>query len=77
MDSYFLDCQCALFLVDITSKESFELIKNLLEELDSLFQKNKKEDNSPFRKIIIFNKIDLEKERKVSRDEINNFLLWS
>ena len=69
-----MDCQCALFLVDITSKESFELIKNLLEKLDSFFPKNKKEDNYPFRKIIIFNKIDLEKERKVSRDEINNFL---
>ena len=69
-----MDCQCALFLVDITSKESFELIKNLLEELDSFFPKNKKEDNYLFRKIIIFNKIDLEKERKVSRDEINNFL---
>ena len=74
LESYFLDCQCALFLVDITLKESFDLIKNLLEKLDIFFQKNKKEDNFSFTKIIIFNKIDLESERKVSRDEIDNFL---
>ena len=74
LESYFLDCQCALFLVDITSKESFDLIKNLLEKLDIFFQKTKKEGNFSFTKIIIFNKIDLESERKVSRDEIDNFL---
>ena len=74
MESYFLDCQCALFLVDISSKESFDLIKDLLEKLDIFFPKIKKEDNFTFKKIIIFNKIDLESERKVSRNEINNFL---
>lgn len=74
LESYFLGCRCALFLVDISSKESFDLIINLLEKLDTFFPKNKNENNFPFRKIIIFNKIDLELERKVSKDEISNFL---
>ena len=26
LESYFLGCRCALFLVDISSKESFDLI---------------------------------------------------
>ena len=73
LESYFFDCQCALFIVDIISKESFDLIKNLLEKLDIIFPKNET-NNFPFKKIIIFNKVDLESERKVSRDEINNFL---
>ena len=74
LESYFLDCQCALFLVDITSKESFDLIKNILEKLEIFFPKDKNEKKFTFRKIIIFNKIDLESERKISRDEISNFL---
>ena len=74
LESYFLGCRCALFLVDISSKESFDLIINLLGKLDTFFPKNKNENNFPFRKIIIFNKIDLELERKVSKDEISIFL---
>ena len=72
LESYFLDCQCALFLVDITSEKSFDLIKELLEQLNLIFQKN---DNSQhLRKIIIFNKIDLESKRKISQDKIDNFI---
>ena len=60
------DCQCALFLVDITSNESFKLMKDLLNII--------KEDLYPFlKKIMVLNKIDLNHQRKINFLEITDF----
>ena len=60
------DCQCALFLVDITSNESFKLMKDLLNII--------KENLYPFlKKIMVLNKIDLNHQRKINFLEITDF----
>ena len=65
--NYLFDCQCALFLVDITSNESFKLIKDLLNII--------KEDLYPFLiKIMVLNKIDLNHKRQINFLEMTNFL---
>lgn len=61
------DCQCALFLVDISNAESFDLIKKLISNID-----NKK---YPYlKKILIENKLDLENEKQVSGFDIKEYL---
>ena len=61
------ECQCALFLVDITKSDSFSLLKNLLNNI--------KLENFPYLKIILVqNKLDLENTRQVSSFEIKEFL---
>ena len=81
LETYLLDCQCILFLVDITSNDSFILVQNLIKLLDTIINKgnnNKNYDNGInkdiIKKILIFNKLDLELERKVSQEEISAFL---
>ena len=82
LESYLLDCQCVLFLVDITYNNSFILIKKLIEQIETLINnKNNDKDNydnginkDNLKKILIFNKFDLESERKVSQEEISTFL---
>ena len=60
-------CKCALFLVDITSQKSFDLIKKLLNKIDmNIF---------PYlKKILVQNKMDLESQRKVDVNEIDEVL---
>lgn len=36
IDTFLFECQCALFLVDITNKDSFELIKKLISNIEFL-----------------------------------------
>ena len=83
LESYFLDCQCALFIVDITSNESFTLIKSLVEQLNAIINNNnddiKKYFDNGIKKenlkiILILNKFDLESDRKVSQEDISFFL---
>lgn len=65
--TYLFECQCALFLVDITKEDSFILIKDLLEIINSF--------NFPYlEKILVLNKLDLESERVVKDSEIEIFL---
>ena len=65
IESYLYECQCAIFLVDITKKESFDLIKTLLNKIDfSKFNYTQK--------IIVQNKTDL--DRQVSIEEINQLI---
>ena len=65
--NYLFDCQCALFFVDITSNESFKLIKDLLNII--------KEDLYPYlKKIMVLNKIDLNHKRQINFLEMTNFL---
>ena len=65
IESYLYECQCAIFLVDITKKESFDLIKTLLNKID--FSKF-----NYIQKIIVQNKTDL--DRQVSIEEINQLI---
>jgi small GTP-binding protein len=67
IDCLLFDCQCALFLIDITDKESFEKIKQLSEEVNF--------SNYPYLKVILLeNKIDMETKREIDSEEINNFI---
>jgi len=54
-----------IYVYDITKKSSFESLKNWI------FQSE--EATEGFKKIIIGNKIDLEKERQITKDSLNKF----
>ena len=67
IDNLLFDCQCALFLVDITNQESFLLIKNLIKNIEM--------KKHPYLKIIlVINKLDQENIREISENEIKEFL---
>ena len=81
MESYLFECQCALFMVDITSTDSFNLIKDLIVKIKKVINKVnniKNYDNSinknNLKKLLIINKSDLETERKILQEEISSFL---
>ena len=64
--NFLFDCQCALFFIDITSNESFKLIKELLNLI--------KQELYPFlKKILVLNKLDLNHRREVNFIEITDF----
>ena len=67
------ECQCAIFIVDITSNESFNLIKNLIENIEKRNTENENKINY-LKKILLINKIDLESERQVSKEEITSII---
>ena len=67
IEVFLYECQCALFLVDITNSESFALMK----ELYSIINPSK----FPYLKsILVQNKTDLENTRQVSSFEIKEYL---
>ena len=80
LESYFLDCQCALFMVDITSEESFKLIKELIETIEKILPNSENNNDNQIKvenylkMILILNKTDLDSERKVSQEDISSFL---
>ena len=80
LECYFLDCQCALFMVDITSEESFKLIKELIEAIEKILPNSENNNDNQIKvenylkKILILNKTDLDSERKVSQEDISSFL---
>ena len=68
-------------MADITSTDSFNLIKNLIVKVEKVINKvnnNKNYDNginkNNLKKLLIINKSDLESERKISQEEISSFL---
>jgi small GTP-binding protein len=66
IETFLYECQCALFLVDITNQESFKLIKDLI---------NLIKPNIPYlKKILVQNKLDLESTRQVTSFEIKEYL---
>ena len=66
IDNLLFDCQCALFLVDITNQESFLLIQNLIKNIEM--------KKYPYLKIIlVINKLDQENIREISENEIKEF----
>ena len=60
------ECHCALFLVDITSQESFEGVKNVIKVIDNA-------KNPYLTKIVVCNKSDLEENRAVSKLEFKEY----
>ena len=67
LDSFLYECQCALFLVDITNEESFELIESLISNIEI--------NKYPYLKMILIqNKCDLENNRKISKEKIGDFI---
>ena len=68
IESFFFDCQCALYIVDITNQKSFEMIKKLLKVIQIFV------NNFPYlQNILVQNKIDLENERKINNELLTNF----
>ena len=67
IDTYLYECQCALFLVDITNTDSFKLVKDL-------FGAIKLSDFLYLKIILVLNKLDLESTRQVTGYEIKEFL---
>ena len=60
------ECQCALFLLDITSPISFESIRHVIKEIDNA--------KFPFlTKILVSNKCDMESSRAVSGFELKEY----
>ena len=60
---FLFNCKCAIFFVDITNKESFESIQSLMDAI-------KLSDFPYLRIILVQNKIDIESERKITTNEI-------
>ena len=61
-NSYYKDADCCLLVYDITSKQSFEKLKYYIKQL--------KENAKYIKKVVLLgNKRDLEKERKITHEE--------
>ena len=72
LEGLFYECHCILFVIDLTSKESFV---NLEKFISSLEQNKFIENDSNYLTIIlVLNKSDLEQEIKIDKGEINEFL---
>ena len=67
LDSFLFDCQCALLLIDITDKESFNQIKKLKESIDF-------SEYSYLKLILVENKIDIENQKEIEEEDINTFM---
>ena len=65
IETFLYECQCALFLVDLTNPDSFRLIKELISLIKPL---------SYLKKILVQNKLDLESTRQVTSFEIKEYL---
>ena len=67
IENFLFECQCALFLIDITNPDSFNLVKKLIEIIDL--------DKYPYlNEILVINKVDLDSCRMISNFEIKEYL---
>ena len=66
-DSLLFDSQVVLLLLDITDQESLDMIKQLSDLVEF-------SDYCSLKVILLENKKDLETERKIESEEINNFM---
>ena len=67
IDTFLYECQCAIFLVDITNQDSFKLIKDLIGLIKS--------EKFPYlKKILVQDKLDLESTRQVTSFEMKEYL---
>ena len=60
-------CQYAIFLIDVTSTENFQLLKNIIELIE-------KENFNYLNLMILFNKTDLKGLTKITENNIKDFL---
>ena len=65
MEGLLFDCHCALFLIDISNKETFESMKKIMDLID-----NKKYPD--LKKILVQNKSDIAPE--LQNEDINKFI---
>ena len=66
IDTFLLDSQCAILLIDIMNKKSFDLIKDLYISIPN--------KNKFLKKILVLNKNDLETSRIVTDYEIQEYV---
>ena len=67
IDSILFECPCALLLIDLTKKDSFDLIKSLLNKITI--------NNHPYLNLIlVLNKSDLEGEKQITDFELDQYL---
>jgi len=70
LKNYLFDCQCIIFLVDITNNDSYLLVKKIINYITNFYP-------NVFeicRLLLVLNKIDLEKERKILSEEVERFI---
>ena len=66
IEAILYECQCALFMVDITNPNSFSQLKELTSHIES--------NKFPYlKKILVPNKIDLENTRQVTSNELKEY----
>ena len=65
--NFYRNADGVMFICDVTKENTFENIKNWL--IDSEQNSN----NSNFKKILVGNKIDLQKERVIDKEKLENF----
>jgi small GTP-binding protein len=68
-------------MIDITSNNSFNSVKNLIKKIETIINKDNNNPNydngiykNNFKKLLVLNKFDLESEKKVSQEEISFFM---
>ena len=66
--SYYKSAQAIIILYDITQKSSFEHIRNWITEIDKFGKQG-------VLKVIVGNKLDLENNRKISKEDAENLAL--
>ena len=67
IDSILFECPCALLLIDLTKKDSFDLVKSLLNKITI--------NNHPYLNLIlVLNKSDLESEKQITDFELDQYL---
>ena len=67
IEAILYECQCALFMVDITNPNSFSQLKELTSHIES--------NKFPYlKKILVPNKIDLENTRQVTSNELKEYV---
>ena len=72
LEGLFYECHCILFVIDLTSKESFVNLKKFISSLEQ--NKFIENDSNYLTIILVLNKSDLEQEIKIDKGEINQFL---
>ena len=72
LEGLFYECHCILFVIDLTSKESFVKLEKFISSLEQ--NKFIENDSNYLTIILVLNKSDLEQEIKIDKGEINEFL---
>lgn len=67
---YLLDCQCIIFLVDITNNDSYHLLKKLISYIINFYPNELK----ICKLLLVLNKIDLENEKKIDDTDVGDFI---